>query len=101
MWFKCLAILMLSCAIFNLFTIHGLAEETGTGKVQAEYLPNQVEESEVVESLPDYFFVNVQKNKINFYLQTNEQKNKWLFLLGVGVIASVAYEKIKSYRKGI
>ncbi|EGP4895217.1 LPXTG cell wall anchor domain-containing protein [Enterococcus faecium] len=101
MWFKRLAILLLSCAIFNLFTIHGQAEETGTGKVQVEYLPNQVEETEVVESLPDYFFVNVQKNKINSYPQTNEQKNKWLFLLGIVLIASMAYGKIKSYRKVI
>ncbi len=58
MRFKCLSILLLSCVIFNLLTIHVQAEEAGTGKVQVEYLPNQVvKETGVVESLPDYFFL--------------------------------------------
>lgn len=100
MWFKRLSILLFSFTIFSLFTIHGQAEETGTGKVQVEYLLNQEEEEpEVVESLPDYFFVNVQKNNFHFYPQTNEKKNKLFFFLGVGLIVSIAYAK-KNYKRG-
>lgn len=100
MWLKHLFILLISCAAFNLLAAYCQAEETGTEKVQVEYLPNQVEDTEAVESLPDYFFVKVQKNNFNSYPQTNEQKNKLLFLVGVGLVISIAYVK-ESYKKVI
>lgn len=65
MWVKRLFVLLISCAIFDLLTIYIKAEETGIRKIQVEYLPNQVEVPEFDESLPDYFFVNVQNNNFN------------------------------------